>query len=130
MRSKLFTVISIFFVSGLLLLTAIEMYGDNLSITKDNAISIANKKVTELGYDIKSMDVEVSLNNTPWNECLPQYSGEPALDKMREKLVNKEYWFVYYSPKPQGKNDRIFGGDLCIFIDSKTGEIIMYLRGK
>lgn len=126
MRSKFFTVISIFFVSGLLFLTAIEMYGDNLSTTKDNAISIANKKAIELGYDIKSMDVEVSLNNTPWNECLPQYSGEPALDKMREKLVNKQYWAVSYSLK--GAN--IAGGNVCICIDSKTGEIITHLRGK
>lgn len=129
MRSKFFVIVSIFCVSGFFF-TAAKIYGNDTSITKDNATSIASKKAIELGYDIKSMNLEVSLNNTPWNKCLPQYSGEPALDKMREKLANKEYWFVYYSPKTQGKDEKIFGGDLCIFIDSKTGEIITHIRGK
>ena len=104
-------------------------YGGDMEITKDKAIEIANKEAKKLGYDIESMNIKITKHNTPWNEYLPKESETEYDVERKKQLTNKEYWAVYYYPK-QEKNYPILGGDICIFVDSSSGEIITNIRGK
>jgi len=95
-----------------------------MQITEDKAIELANKEAKNLGYNIESMKVKVTHYSTSSNEYLSD-SDEEYYVVRRNKLKNKEYWAVYYS-NPKFKK----GGDLCIFIDSSTGDVLTNIRGK
>ena len=109
-----------------------------MEIAKEEAIKIANKEVINLGYDIKSDEVgSIKLKNikkydTNWEEVIRQdiqgfswISWWAKNPDVRNKLKNKKFWAIYYAPK-----HHILGGDVCVFIDFGTGEVITCLRGK
>ncbi len=95
----------------------LEAYGTNTRITEDKAIELANKEGKKLGYDVDSMRVKATHYTTPSNPYLSDSDDRYTLER-RDKLKNKEYWAVYYVNPKFTK-----GGDLCIFIDSNTGEV-------
>jgi hypothetical protein len=102
---------------------------EGMKITNEQAMEIANKEAMRLGYDTKLMDVEIALGNVPWNKFFPKESASEYVRERQNKLKGKEYWAVWYHPS-QGIGDLVKGGDVCIFIDSKTGEILTNYRGK
>lgn len=97
----------------------------DMKITKEEVIEIANKEAIRLGYDINMMEIKVTKHTTPWNTYLKKDNNSEYALVRKEKLINKEYWAVYYAPK-----NMQLGGDICIFIDSSTGEVLTSLRGK
>lgn len=99
--------------------------GVDMKIFKEEAIKIANNEIEKLGYDVKNMEMEISKYNTPWNKYLPKNSDSEYIIERKNKLINKEYWAIYYKPK-----GLILGGDICVFVDSTNGEIITTIRGK
>lgn len=99
--------------------------GGNMNLTENKAIEIANKAAENLGYDVKAMNMTVNKYTTPWNEYLPESSESQYIVERRKKLVNREYWAVYFHHAR-----KIKGGDIAIFIDSKNGEVITDYRGK
>ena len=101
-----------------------------MKITEKKAIEIANEEAIKLGYDIKSMDIKITKYNTPWNEYIPKDSKSEYIIERLNKLKNKEYWAVYYYYDFKKIGMIYKGGDLCIFVDAKTGEIITTYRGK
>jgi hypothetical protein len=100
---------------------------ENNMIAEQSAIEIANKKMVELGYDIKSMRVLAAIRNKPWNYLLKKEFETEYAKKRKEQLTNKIYWEVFYTLK-----ERILssGGYASIYIDAKSGKIITYGRGK
>jgi hypothetical protein len=103
--------------------------GSGDMISQDKAVEIANEEITILGYNLKNMEIRVSFHENPWNEYLPRNDTSKYVSVRKNKLEDKKYWAVYYFVKT--KNDQItVGGDVCIFIDANTGEIITNYRGK
>lgn len=98
---------------------------EQMEISKEKVHEIANNKAKEIGYDIKEMKVELDKENTRWNEYIKKGPILENDNKLRLALKDRKYWAAYYAPK------RIqFGGDLWIFIDKNTGEVITIIQGK
>lgn len=102
--------------------------GADMKITKEKAITIANKEAIKLGYGIKNMDVWITKYDTPWNDYLPKDSNSQYVIERINKLKGKEYWAVSYTPKKE--TGIVFGGNLCLFIDYENGKIIATIMGK
>jgi hypothetical protein len=103
-----------------------ETMGQPAKISKEQAIVIANDEVKKLEYEIANMGVKATIHNEPWNPYLPKDSTSQYIKERKDKLSGKQYWAVYYSPKDPLR----IGGDVCIFIDSQTGDVVTSYRGK
>ncbi|MDD5561760.1 MAG: hypothetical protein PHT50_06525 [Candidatus Omnitrophica bacterium] len=55
-----------------------------------------------------------------WEKDLPTVP-----EKEYPELKDKDYQSVYLAPKGS-----VMGGDLWVFVDKNTGEVIKYIRGK
>ena len=129
MRLKLIYFLSAIYVALMFFYATVEVYGNDMKIIKEKAIGIANKEAKKLGYDVESMNIKITKYNTPWNEYLSKESKTEYDIERKKRLTNKEYWAVYYYPKPQ-KDQVMKGGDICIFVDANNGEIITNIRWK
>ena len=80
----------------------------------------------KLDYKIEEMDREIQQYSTPYNRFVPgddEVFGSEEIEllkEFRDKLRDKVYWVVYYSPR-----GRVYDGDIGVFIDAETGEIIV-----
>jgi hypothetical protein len=63
--------------------------------------------------------------SNPWNDVVPVHPEGSYERDLYSKLQNRTYWMVYFAPA-----DNALGGDVTIFIDASTGEIIAIHRGK
>jgi hypothetical protein len=102
---------------------------ENYMIPEQKAIEIANKKMIELGYDIKPMRVIAAIRNKPWNYSIVKESTTEYSKTRKELLSNRIYWEIYYSMKKKFMKYYL-GGDASIYIDVESGEIITYFLGK
>ena len=97
--------------------------------SRSDILSIAGKEAGRLGYDIKQMSVSFDSYNSKWNDYLGTVHGAQPKQgiplSVKEKLENREYWAVYYAPLKM-----MPGGDLWIFVDRQTGEIITTILGQ
>lgn len=98
-----------------------------MKISREEAIGIANKEANRLGYNAAKMKIEIDEENTWWNSYI---ASSPSFweqhPHIQEKLHNRDYWAVFY-----GSQDRTrLGGDLWVFVDRASGEIIMAIKGK
>ena len=111
------------------------VHGQDEKVKKIKAIEIADKEAIKLGYKIDTMDMEISLCNVPWNRYLSKARDDEYAVSRKNKLKNRKYWAIYYAPRHKESidSDEIIitaGGDVCIFIDADTGEVITNYRGK
>ncbi len=125
-RNRLLTIS----ITVLLFVTPVLVQGNGVKITKNRAEEIANNEAVKLGYDVKTMVMKASHYNTPSNEYLPVENNEDYYADIRDKLKNKEYWAIYFRPDPEKVGKGHKGGDLCVFLDASSGEILAVLRGK
>lgn len=95
------------------------------SISETKAIEIAKEEITNMGYEIAKMKMEISRHDTIFNKWLPEKSQSEYIAERQEKLKGKEYWAIYFYRK-----DNVLGGDVCIFVDTVTGEVLANYRGK
>jgi hypothetical protein len=113
-----------------------DVYGDDFKINKIEAIGIAENEAKRLKFDVDSMNMEISLWNTSTNKYLPYESVDDYSLEQKNKLKDKVYWAVYLNPRLKGNLEKdgfvtvTLGGDICIFIDAHTGEILAEIRGK
>jgi len=108
-----------------------SVWAGDMKITNEQAIEIANRKAISLGYNAKFMNMQITLHNVPWNKCLPKEESTSEYVRERQnKLNGKEYWAIYYYPRPQVEEGIVKGGDVCIFVDSQNGEVLTNYRGK
>ena len=97
----------------------------NMKISNEEAIRIANKEVQRLKYDIDKLKIISDEKNTFWYKYI---SSGPILESnpdIKNKLDNRDFWAIYY-----GSREMRLGGDVFIFIDKNTGEIILVIQGK
>lgn len=114
-----------------ILLLFIASCTPTMTVTKRMAFENANMELAKIGeYEIKNMQVEISKHNSPYSEYLPKDSVDEYALQVIKKLKNKEYWAIYYYPI-EGENGSLqSGGDLCIFIDARSGGVISVVRYK
>jgi len=92
-------------------------------LSKQRAITIANKVVKSLGYDLGRMKASADEDNSDWKSYLSSSDiTRREYSNLIGKLTGREYWAVYYMPETAR-----FGGDLFVFIDKRTGEVIEHL---
>lgn len=93
------------------------------------AINIAKNqmlKEKEKGMVVSDTEIISAKKYTRVSNDLLQRSTKPEYyNRLRNKLDNKIYWFVYFISPQFNK-----GGDVGIFIDAKTSAIIFIYRGK
>ncbi len=123
----------------LILSFASLVFSQNKELTKEQIIKIAISKSEEIGYNSEEMDIVYDENNKKikehlmnvgvtiyneetkkWDEVLPT-----TPEKEYPALAGKNYQSVYFGPKEMQK-----GGDLWIFIDRDTGEVIKWIGGE
>lgn len=94
-------------------------------ISKKEVMEIANKEVARLKYNIEEMKIETDEENSHWKWYISKTKLIEKNQELETKLKNRNFWAIYYEPK---KNQ--LGGDLFIFIDKNTGEVIGLLMGQ
>lgn len=98
-----------------------------MEVSKAKAIEIAKKTASDIGYDLKKLQIHIDKNNTKWEEEVKSRGGIPVA--IKEKLAERIFWAVYFAPLPDpAPNIMIAGGGLWVFIDTSTGEVILYLK--
>ena len=94
--------------------------------TRSEILAIADKEAQTSGYDIERMGISLDIYNSTWREHLRTSERSGAIGEIEGKLKDRQYWAVYYSPL----KERQLGGDIFVFVDRNTGEILGTLRGK
>ena len=94
--------------------------------TRSTILAVADEEATRLGYDIEHMSVSFNTYNSKWRDYLASAQNFVPVPKVQEKLKDREYWAVYYAPPKRGMR----GGNLWVFLDRETGEIITVGRGQ
>ncbi len=107
-----------------------EVETNDMKVTEDKAIAIAETKAKRYGYNLKNMIIEITKYNTMWDSYIPENSKDELYIELKDKLKDREYWAVYYRPDPKKVGKGHKGGDFTIFIDSKSGEVITDIRWK
>ena len=93
-----------------------------LKWTRSQILEMADREVRRLGVDVERMSVSFDYENRPW--VLRANVGDvpwinPELAPLREKLKARPYLAVMYGPIQEQ-----IGGEVVVFIDRETGEVI------
>jgi hypothetical protein len=93
------------------------------------AIEVADRAIAADAPDRHDLRVVMAKRfSTPHNDLIPiRQSLKPTEyeRKILEHLKAREYWCVYYVSKTADS-----GGDIGIFVDAKSGEVIDIYRGR
>ena len=115
------------------------IFSQSNKLTKEEIIKIAISKAKQLGYKTEDMNIIYDDDNKKIKEHLKRggvstynedtKTWEKDLPTTPEQeypgLKDKDYQSVYFGPKTIAK-----GGDLWVFIDKNTGEVIKFVGGK
>ncbi len=94
-------------------------------ITKTEAVTIANKEATRLGYNLNRIESSADAENSVWTHYLRQGVLRLRHLNLERKLASKRFWAIYYAPRQSQ-----FGGDLFVFVDKENGDVIDHLKGQ
>ncbi len=124
---------------GVLCFLSSLAFSQSGKLTKEQIIQIASSKAKELGYKTEKMRITYDDGNklnkkhftregeSIWNEKTKKWD-KVLLTTVKEEypeLNGKHYQSVYFSPKKA-----MLGGDLWIFVDRDTGEVIKHVAGE
>lgn len=97
-----------------------EEFGEN--INREEAIEITNFLLDLEGFKTKEKIISADEKNIEWNHYyLSNEQFVRANPYIIQLLQSKEYWAVYYATK----EINIMGDGAWVFVDKKTGEIIL-----
>jgi len=112
---------SALFILILQMVIPLSATGNGREITENDAIKIAVEYLEQLDINTENSTIEAKKLNTPVNDCL----YDPTVHaEARKKLEGRTYWYIYFEPVPENPKHIIMGGDICVFIDAETGEVI------
>lgn len=108
-------------------------------LSKEDIINIAVKRAIELGFSKEETTVFYDEGNkrlkenaknigvSTYNEKTGIWEKDPQTtpEKRYPYLVDRNYQAIYFVPKKMQ-----LGGDLWVFIDKNSGEVISYVFGK
>lgn len=98
----------------------------NLSLKEIKTIAIDGAK--SRGYDLSEMDISIDKDNRFWKTSIMKKNLESS-PELAKKIKGKEYIVVYLKRRSK-PNEIIAGGELYVFVEGKTGEILLILAGK
>jgi hypothetical protein len=115
-------------------------FSQSNQLTKEKITQIAISKAKDLGYKIEEMNIIYDEGNKSikehsrrvriftYDEKTKKWEKDLSVtpEKEHPELRGKDYQSVYLGPKESGAK----GGDLWVFIDKNTGDVIKYSRGK
>jgi hypothetical protein len=122
-----FTLLAFLFITNLS--SDNVVLGEDSMLTNQKAIEIAENVAVKSGDNVKYYAVTITKHSAPWNIIYPKENNSESVLKEKNKLRDKEYWAVhYYKQAEPGTVHK--GGDICIFIDVKTGSVLTTYRGE
>jgi hypothetical protein len=87
---------------------------------------IADGAVISKGLDRSSLElVAVRQLSVPFNDLVPRKPTSESQQTLAKKLDGRTYWYIDYVT-PTAERD----GDIGVFLDAKTGEVIDVYRGR
>ena len=92
---------------------------------RGDILKIANREAEQLGYDLSRMSVAFDEDNSQWQEYQTAHARATQTQEISEQLNGRVYQAVYYSPEKIQ-----LGGDLWVFIDADTGDVIGTIQGQ
>jgi hypothetical protein len=98
-------------------------------VSEREAIQIANREAVRLGYDVKKMSIEIDQNNSAWRSALASVDVLKMKPDLAKRLQHRDYWAIHYAPN-QKLGPPVFGGELFVFVDKQTGDVIAHLMGQ
>lgn len=140
-RHILISLVLIYFVCNFYLT---KSYSEESYISNEAALQIAKKHLEDLGNDLSDMGVNIAKYYPPYN-LLPhddeldlnsgrefhpdEIKGMQAMKKAKDKIRNKIHWVVRYFYIPERPSPEpgygVVGGSYSVFIDAKTGKILL-----
>ncbi len=139
--NKKYWVLILLIVVGAIECTSLKPRGGSMSMTKEDILRVATQEAKKLGFSIdemmalnpESLEEQQAYYQSIYskNNILPEFFLKDwrkrieALPQIGDQLKGRNYVAVYFGPKRA-----MLGGDLTVFIDKKTGEVITYLKGK
>ena len=101
----------------------------NIAVKKASALGFSEEKMT-IVYDAGNKEIKENTKNagvSVYNRKTGAWDKEsPATpEKSYPQLMGRNYQAIYFGPRERQK-----GGDLWIFVDKNSGEIITYVLGK
>ena len=88
-------------------------------------LNAANREAQRLGYDLSQMHVAYDEGNAQWEEYHTAHAGSGQAQEVATSLTGHVYQAVYYQPEAEE-----LGGDLWVFIDADTGEVLATIQGE
>lgn len=97
------------------------------SMTLEEAKEIGRRELKKQGYPLEEMDIKADDKNAFWQEySAKNQSGFGGAIVKRMNREGKKFWAIYFYPK--GKKQ--LGGDVWVFIDASSSEVIGIIRGQ
>ena len=94
------------------------------AVPQGDILNAANHEAQRLGYDLSQMRVAYDEGNSQWEEYHAAHAGGQAKET-DTSLTGHVYQAVYYRPEAEE-----LGGDLWVFIDADTGEVLATIQGE
>lgn len=90
------------------------------------AIEIANGSIGLSPEESRALEISSAKRFlTPRNDLVPDNAIGLYWKALTSKLEGRVYWIIYYQPRVMQ-----FGGDIAVFIDAETQEVIHIYRGE
>ena len=115
MRNYLVRKVTSFLAMTVLIVGVTSAFATDRTWTRSEILAIADKEARKSGYDVEKMSVK--LGSFGLEEWCGKGPGGPN---------NRKHWTVYYG----SLNEMMLGGDLCVFIDRETGEVLGTFQGE
>jgi hypothetical protein len=89
-------------------------------------IAVADSALASSGVRPPDLElVTVKKYSTPFNEIVPKNSVSAAQQALAKRLANRTYWMIYY--RSRGLE---LGGDVGVFVDATSKQVIHIYRGR
>ena len=107
-------------------------FAGNGEISREQVAQIAKNEALRLGYLLEHLEIELDETNREWNDYVSFLQRAEVHENTKTwmqgfsvKMAGKKYLAGYFRPKQQQ-----LGGDLFVFVDARTGDILDVVRGR
>lgn len=101
-----------------------EETGQEVNQMESKYFEIAQKKIKELGVDVN--DLQCRDKSSEWKSFLQKRGDKEELNNLYQRLNGTDFVAICCDPKDLN----VMGGNINIFIDRNTDQIIDVLRGQ